>query len=179
MYYAWTAIPDSAIPRAAHLSSNTCSIHTSVRRNRSLYLEGIRTPTSPTNHMQGLRTWDIFRHQLLSERRFFGEFLHTRACTRQVFPASITVESAVNRYLELAQGRLELLPNNKSRGGWRWCRSSTWSASASGSSGGALLHTRIIALNSLSISRCLIGRCRPLTVPRRISPGLAPIRRTR
>lgn len=50
---------------------------------------------------------EIFRHQLLSERRFFAEFLGLdEPPAGQVLPATLTVASAVDRLVALARPRL-------------------------------------------------------------------------
>jgi uncharacterized damage-inducible protein DinB len=53
---------------------------------------------------------EIFKHQLLSERRFFGEFLSAaEPPSAQVLPTVASVESFTRRMLELAQPRLVFL----------------------------------------------------------------------
>ena len=53
---------------------------------------------------------EIFEHQLLSERRFFGEFLSAPEPTpAAVLPAQKSAASYRERYVELALGRLPLL----------------------------------------------------------------------
>jgi uncharacterized damage-inducible protein DinB len=54
---------------------------------------------------------DIFKHQLLSERRFFGEFLGlAEPAAGAVLPAGqLTVEAASGRLIELAAPRLDML----------------------------------------------------------------------
>lgn len=50
---------------------------------------------------------DIFRHQLLSERRFFGEFLGTpEPPAEKVLPQVFDVASFQSRFVELVLGRL-------------------------------------------------------------------------
>jgi uncharacterized damage-inducible protein DinB len=59
-------------------------------------------PDGRSNTVEG-----IFRHQLLSERRFFGEFLGlAEPPASEVVPAALTVASAVERLVELARPRL-------------------------------------------------------------------------
>src|SRR5262249_8938006 len=53
---------------------------------------------------------EILRHQLLSERRFFGEFLGTQEPEPdQVLPEALSVEACVERMAELARARLSFL----------------------------------------------------------------------
>src|SRR5689334_24342951 len=75
--YAHVAIPDSAIPTASdpHIqhvldtyASETNKVATVWRQFRDEDL-GFRP------HPRSTSVGDIFKHQLLSERRFFGEFL--------------------------------------------------------------------------------------------------------
>jgi uncharacterized damage-inducible protein DinB len=110
MYYAWTAIPDSAIPHAVnpvfqHLLDTYVS---ETNKVASTWKEFHDADLDYKPHPRSTNVADIFRHQLLSERRFFGEFLHTpEPAPDKVLPPSITVESAVNRFLELVHGRLD------------------------------------------------------------------------
>jgi uncharacterized damage-inducible protein DinB len=53
---------------------------------------------------------DIFRHQLLSERRFFGEFLGSSEPNPSVvLPVEQTPEAFARRLVELASPRLDFL----------------------------------------------------------------------
>ncbi|QNI31569.1 damage-inducible protein DinB [Alloacidobacterium dinghuense] len=109
MKYPYTAIPDSAIPQAIN----------------PLYQHLLDTYVSETNKV--VSTWRIFsdadlgykphpkstdvggilKHQLLSERRFFGEFLVTpEPPPDQVLPATLAIETACTRLVELALKRL-------------------------------------------------------------------------
>jgi len=110
MHYAWTAIPESEIPRTVnpvfqHLLDTYVSETNKVASTWKVFQDA---DLDYKPHPKSTNVADIFRHQLLSERRFFGEFLHTpEPAPDQVLPSSITVESAVNRYLELARGRFD------------------------------------------------------------------------
>jgi uncharacterized damage-inducible protein DinB len=58
----------------------------------------------------------ILRHQLLSERRFFGEFLGLpEPPAEQVLPTPITVGAAVDRLVSLARPRLAGLADRDER----------------------------------------------------------------
>jgi uncharacterized damage-inducible protein DinB len=62
------------------------------------------------SHPRSSSVSDIFKHQLLSERRFFGEFLGTPEPPPQdVLPAAFTVVACTARLIELAQPRLSFL----------------------------------------------------------------------
>jgi uncharacterized damage-inducible protein DinB len=64
-------------------------------------------------HSRSSTIEEIFRHQLLSERRFFAEFLGSpEPPAAGVLPASLTVESYIRRLLDLADSRLSWLASN-------------------------------------------------------------------
>lgn len=59
----------------------------------------------------------ILKHQLLSERRFFGEFLGTpEPAPDQILPSSITIENCCSRIAALAKARLPFLAHQDE--GW-------------------------------------------------------------
>lgn len=61
-------------------------------------------------HARSSTVLDIFRHQLLSERRFFAEFLGSpEPEAARVFPAEQTAEAFAARLEELARPRLGFL----------------------------------------------------------------------
>jgi len=61
---------------------------------------------------------EIMRHQLLSERRFFSEFLgHAEPPAREIVPAAENVELLSARLVELARNRLGWLAG-QSEGDW-------------------------------------------------------------
>ena len=61
-------------------------------------------------HSRSSAVGDILKHQLLSERRFFGEFLGgPEPPAAEVLPAALTVESATARLVALARPRLAFL----------------------------------------------------------------------
>jgi uncharacterized damage-inducible protein DinB len=65
-------------------------------------------------HPRSTSVGDIFKHQLLSERRFFGEFIGTREpAPADVLPATMTVDAAIGRLAELAVARLAQLSPQK------------------------------------------------------------------
>ena len=79
MNYTWTAIPDSAIPRAAnpvfqHLLDTYVSESNKVASTWKQFTDAdLGYKPDPRSSSVG----EILKHQLLSERRFFGEFLGT------------------------------------------------------------------------------------------------------
>lgn len=109
MHYDWTAVPDSAIPRAdnptfQHLLDTYVS---ETNKVASVWKEFRDADLDFKLHPRFTSVGDILRHQLLSERRFFGEFVGTpEPAPDKVLPAAFTVESALNRFVELAVARL-------------------------------------------------------------------------
>jgi uncharacterized damage-inducible protein DinB len=109
MHYDWTAVPDSAVPRAEnpvfqHLLDTYVS---ETNKVASVWRVLQDTDLDFKPHPRFTSVGDILRHQLLSERRFFGEFVGTpEPAPDKVVPAQFTVESALNRFVELAVARL-------------------------------------------------------------------------
>lgn len=61
-------------------------------------------------HPKSSTVLDILKHQLLSERRFFGEFLGTpEPAADQILPASVTVANCCQRVAESAKARFPFL----------------------------------------------------------------------
>lgn len=109
MHYSWSAIPESAIPRAAdpafqHLLDTYVS---EINKVASVWKEFQDADLAFRPHPRSFSVGETFRHQLLSERRFFSEFLEKpEPAPDQVLPEPLTVESAIARLVELAQARL-------------------------------------------------------------------------
>jgi uncharacterized damage-inducible protein DinB len=109
MNYPWTAIPDSSIPRAGnplfqHMLDTYASEANKVASTWKQFTDG---DLNYKPHPRSSSVGEILKHQLLSERRFFGEFLGTpEPAPDQVLPAVLTVESATDRFIELAETRL-------------------------------------------------------------------------
>jgi uncharacterized damage-inducible protein DinB len=112
MSYAHVAIPDAHVPRAA----------------APVFQHVVDTYTSETNkviavwrcfqdadlswrpHPRSQAVGEIFKHQLLSERRFFGEFLGApEPPAGEVVPTAASVTSFAQRMQELAEPRLGFL----------------------------------------------------------------------
>lgn len=112
MTYAYTAIPDSEIPRASnpifqHLL-NTYASETNKVVSVWREFSADEMPFRP--HPRSSTVEDILKHQLLSERRFFGEFLGLPEPTAaQVLPEGKRPEDYWNRLRELALPRLRFL----------------------------------------------------------------------
>jgi uncharacterized damage-inducible protein DinB len=112
MIYSFSGISDAQIPRAAvpllqHALDTYASETNKVGAVWSCFgdddLEFRPHPRSST-------VGEIVRHQLLSERRFFGEFLGNEEPTPdRVVPAPLSVKACVDRHRELAIARLDFL----------------------------------------------------------------------
>jgi len=112
MHYDYTAIVDTSIPAASaqefeHLlqtyASETNKV-VGVWRAFSLADLDYRP------HPRASSVADILKHQLLSERRFFGEFLGTpEPPPGEVLPAVSTPEACAARLVALARPRLHLV----------------------------------------------------------------------
>ena len=112
MTYAYTAIPDSEIPRASnpifqHLL-NTYASETNKVVSVWREFSADEMPFRP--HPRSSTVEDILKHQLLSERRFFGEFLGLPEPTAaQVLPEEKRQEDYQQRLCELVSPRLSFL----------------------------------------------------------------------
>jgi uncharacterized damage-inducible protein DinB len=112
MNYSETAIPDAAVPRASgpmfqHLldiyageTSKTATVWACFAPEDSGY----------RIHAKSGTVQDIMKHQLLSERRFFGEFLGSpEPPPAEVVPPEATPASYRRRLCDLALPRLAFL----------------------------------------------------------------------
>ena len=110
--YAYIAIPDHVIPNAAEpLVQHAIDTYASeTNKVASVWREFRDDDLEFRPHERASAVGDIFKHQLLSERRFFGEFLGVpEPAPKDVLPAAITVRSAADRLVELAVPRLGFL----------------------------------------------------------------------
>jgi len=109
MTYGRTAIPDHEVPHAVspilqHLLDTYAS---ETNKVISVWREFSAADLSFRPHARSNSVLDIFKHQLLSERRFFGEFLGTpEPPPAEVLPIGQTTEDYATRMLELARPRL-------------------------------------------------------------------------
>jgi uncharacterized damage-inducible protein DinB len=114
MTYVYIAIPDSRIPKASSLlfqhlldtyASETNKV-ISVWRCFSTEDMAFRP------HPRSKTVVEIMKHQLLSERRFFGEFMGVpEPPAAQVLPAHETPQAYVARMQDLAEPRLGFFAN--------------------------------------------------------------------
>jgi len=109
MTYDRTAIPDRDIPRASsaifqHLLDTYAS---ETNKVISVWREFTVQDLSFRPHLRSSTVHDIFKHQLLSERRFVGEFLGTpEPPASQILPDKETPEEFAKRMRQLASPRL-------------------------------------------------------------------------
>jgi uncharacterized damage-inducible protein DinB len=109
MEYAYTAIPETEIPRAVdELFQNLLDTYVSeCNKVISTWRQFDDGALDYRPHPRSSAVRDILKHQLLSERRFFGEFLQTpEPAPELVLPPILTIESASTRFIELAKARL-------------------------------------------------------------------------
>jgi len=112
MRYEFTAISDAQVPRARdpifqHIIDTYASETNKVISVWNDFVDGDLT-FKP--HEKSSSVLDIMKHQLLSERRFFAEFLGLPEVEAQaVLPAELSVVRLKERVLQLALSRLSFL----------------------------------------------------------------------
>ena len=110
MHYDYTAIVDKSIPASAapefqHLIDTYAS---EINKVFSVWREFSSADLDYRPHPRASSVADVLKHQLLSERRFFGEFLGTpEPPPGEVLPAVATLEAYATRLVELARPRLQ------------------------------------------------------------------------
>ena len=112
MIYPFTAIPDADIPRAAlPLFQHALDTYASeTNKTVSVWRAFGDADLAWRPHERSSTVEEIFRHQLLSERRFFAEFLAgPEPPAGEVLPQPLTVTGASARLAELARDRLVFL----------------------------------------------------------------------
>jgi uncharacterized damage-inducible protein DinB len=110
--YAFTAIADDTIPVAVEpLFQHAVDTYASeTNKVASVWREFRDDDLGYRPHARASTVGEIFKHQLLSERRFFGEFLGApEPAPADVLPSAITVQSASDRLVTLALPRLAFL----------------------------------------------------------------------
>jgi uncharacterized damage-inducible protein DinB len=107
--YPHISVPDSEVPRASspvfqHLLDTYAS---ETNKVVSVWRQIAQQDLSFRPHPRSSSVEDIMKHQLLSERRFFGEFLGApEPPSDQVLPESPAPEDYARRMLQLALPRL-------------------------------------------------------------------------
>ncbi len=112
MQYEYSAIPESMIPRATsplfqHLLDTYASETSKVVSTWRQFAAG---DLDFRPHPRSSSVQEIFKHQLLSEFRFFGEFIGIpEPAASDVLPSGNTQSMFTDRFAELALKRLEFL----------------------------------------------------------------------
>ena len=120
MRYEITDVQDSEVPRASfpfaqHMLDTYAS---ETNKVASVWREFSDADLPFRPHPRASTVGDILKHQLLSERRFFGEFLGVpEPSADSVLPAQVTVSACVTRLVELARPRLHWLAD-QTEGWW-------------------------------------------------------------
>jgi uncharacterized damage-inducible protein DinB len=119
MEYDHVAIPDSAIPAVTSAGFEHALETYAGETNKVASVWGCFTDQDLDwrPHPKASSVGEILRHQLLSERRFFGEFLSCpEPPPEAVLPAEWNVKSATHRLVQLARRRLPFLASQDE--GW-------------------------------------------------------------
>jgi uncharacterized damage-inducible protein DinB len=112
MTYAQSAIRESEVPRAALPRwQHTVDTYASELNKVCATWSGFTDADLDFRpHPKSATVREIMRHELLSERRFFGEFLQLpERAAGEVLPAEDAVTAFAARLIEMARPRLEFL----------------------------------------------------------------------
>ena len=114
MKYDYVAFNESVTPRAKnpifqHLLDTYVSESNKVV---GVWREFLAADLDYRPHPRSSTVRDVFKHQLLSERRFFAEFLGTpEVAASEVLPATLDVATAQDSFVQLVLARLHYLAN--------------------------------------------------------------------
>jgi uncharacterized damage-inducible protein DinB len=120
MRYERSEIPDSEVPQAAdplfqHLADTYAS---ETNKTASVWRKYTDADLDWRPHPHSSTVAEILKHQLLSERRFFAEFLSApEPPGSEVLPPIISVDAFTRRFIELAAARLPWIAR-QDRGAW-------------------------------------------------------------
>jgi uncharacterized damage-inducible protein DinB len=112
MKYSFSAIRDEQVPRSrvALLQHVLDTYASETNKVISVWASFADSDLGYRPHPSSSSVADIMKHQLLSERRFFAEFLGMpEVAAEQVLPKTLTVEDFSKRVLELASPRIEFM----------------------------------------------------------------------
>ena len=112
MRYPFPAIGDSEVPRSANpILQHLLDTYASETNKVVAVWRGFASQDlSFRPHPRSSTVRDILKHQLLSERRFFAEFIGTpEPPAEDVLPASLECEECIQRLVALARPRLNFL----------------------------------------------------------------------
>lgn len=110
MTYDHIAIPDSDVPRAREpiLQHAIDTYASETNKVASVWRLFGDEDLGWRPHPRSGSVLEVLKHQLLSERRFFGEFLGApEPPASEVLPPQPGVDACVRRFLELARPRLD------------------------------------------------------------------------
>jgi uncharacterized damage-inducible protein DinB len=120
MHYDFIAIPEQDVPRAADpMFQHLLDIYAGeTDKVISVWRSFAPDDLNFRPHPKSSSVVDILKHQLLSERRFFGEFVGTpEPPPAEVLPKTQDLGAYVQRMAELARPRLEFFAT-KNAGWW-------------------------------------------------------------
>lgn len=112
MQYGFSAIPESEVPQAAapqwqHALETYAS---EINKVYSTWSQFGNADLDFRPHPKSMTVREVIKHQLLSERRFFGEFLAVAEPPAvEVLPVEASVAAFSHRLVELARHRLTFL----------------------------------------------------------------------
>ena len=112
MKYSFIAIADDDVPRASDpMFQHVLETYASeTNKVVSVWREFGDDDLAFRPHPRSTTVGDILKHQLLSERRFFGEFMGTpEPAPAEVLPAAWSREAATDRFTQLARARLAFI----------------------------------------------------------------------
>jgi uncharacterized damage-inducible protein DinB len=120
MQYEFVAIEQNEIPpMKVHFLQHALDTYASeTNKVVSTWREFADSDLGYRPHPKSSTVGDILKHQLLSERRFFGEFLGTpEPAPDHVLPTSSTIENYCQRMAALAKARFPFL-TERDEGWW-------------------------------------------------------------
>jgi hypothetical protein len=112
MQYRSSAIPDSAVPRAEEARwQHALDIYVSeVNKVHATWIQFVDADLAFRPHQKSATAGEIMRHELLSQRRFFSEFLELpEPPAAEVLPAEVSVAAFAERLVEQVNPRLQFL----------------------------------------------------------------------
>jgi uncharacterized damage-inducible protein DinB len=121
MKYSFSAIRDEQIPRCrVELLQHVLDTYASeTNKVISVWASFDDSDLGYRPHPSSSSAADIMKHQLLSERRFFAEFLGVpEVAAEQVLPKIFSIDNFSNRMLDLALPRLQFMADR----GEEWWR---------------------------------------------------------
>src|SRR5579863_10219647 len=112
MRYTYTAIEADSLPQASEAAfQHTVDTYASeINKTISTWNVFADKDLGFRPHEKSTAVGDIMKHELLSSRRFFGEFLHApEPEASMVLPSPLTVDLACHRMKSMARRRLNFL----------------------------------------------------------------------